>query len=382
MKEKLQIQQTRGQLSIQWRWFQPMAFFMLFFSLFWNLITLVIAGVMAAEGNFPWPLSIHLLAGLGVGYYTLSLFLNKTRITVNRQQLSVVHSPLPWWGNRTIPSRELEQVFVIQSGYKKSGSKTTLLYAVRAKLRGNKSSSIVESLASEQQALEIEKLIEQYLNIRDEAIAAPVSDLESRLRERFPDINFPSPQPINTGKKNSSTTADTSPDSFTAPPPRPLTDKSHDLLRRGRGTELLVAEDKLLLTDFTQLDWSNGSTDRQALLRDSNGQLRAIYAEDRGSRGLQYLEERALKAEEINALGLSSANELPNSFLNGKDKYYQREAIQGYAYPESGRPQAIQQSIYFTTASPSRFRLVQPSQGPLQVYVQEPVVEPILVSGV
>lgn len=378
MEKKLQIQQTSGQLTIQWRWYQPMAFFLLFFSLFWNSITLVIAGLMLAEGDFLWPLSIHLLAGLSIGYYTLLLFVNKTSITIDQHELRVAHGPFPWWGNKQIPSRELEQLYVIQSGHQKSSSKVTLLYDLRAKLKSGKDNSLVSGLTSEQQALEIEHLLEKHLHIRDEAVKAPVSDLEAAIKARFPNLNLPMPQPINTGKQNSPVSSE----AFNAPPPRPLTEKNQDLLRKGRGTELLLGREKLLLTDFTQLDWSNGSTDRQAFLRDSNGQLRTIYAEDRGSRGLQYLEERALKAAEISALGLSEAAELPSSFLNGKDKYYQREAIQGHAYPDNGRPQALQQWLYFTTANPSRFRLVQHSNGQIEVYIQEPIAEPILVSSV
>ncbi len=374
MKEKINIQQLGGRLSISWRWHSSIDYFLLFFSVLWNGGVGFAAIAMLANGELPWMLSIHLATGFFVAYFTAARFLNTTEISVDHRQLEVAHGPIPWFGNKILPSNTLQQLFVVQEGHEKAGNKTTLLYSVKANRKNDKPITIVSSIRSQEVALDIERQIEQYLKIPDEAVTAPTNPLEKMLREKFPQLELPDTGPINEGKE-----VYTGSSSTVIPAPRRL-DTQQELLSRGRGTSLRLDEEELQLLDFTQLDWSNGTTDRQAFLQDSKGQRRAIYAEDRGHRGFQYLEERALKEEEYQLLGLDERVTPPQSLQNGKDKYYQREAIHGFAYPDNGRPQSVQQWIYFTTAGPDRFRVVKVPGKPLAVYIQEPVAEPVLAT--
>lgn len=375
MKEKINIQHFGGRLQISWRWHSGIDYFLLIFSIIWNGIAGFMALVMLADGEVPWMLSLHLATGFLVGYFTTARFLNTTKINVDHQQLEVKHGPIPWFGNKTLPSSSLQQLFVVQEGHEKAGNTTTLLYSVKANRSNDKPINIVSGIRSQEVALNIEQQIERYLSIEDEIVTAPSNPLEKLLKEKFPQLEFPETGPINKGKEpnNDSSRA------ATIPSPRPL-DSHREMLSKGRGTSLRLGEETLQLLDFTQLDWSNGTTDRQAFLQDSKGQPRAIYAEDRGHRGFQYLEERQLSAEEYQLLGLDERVTPPQSLQNGKDKYYQREAIHGFAYPENGRPQSIQQWIYFTTAGPDRFRVVKVPGAPLAVYIQEPVAEPVLAT--
>jgi hypothetical protein len=113
---KLHVIEDQQGLSIQFAWFSPTAIFLAFFCLVWfGFLTFwyTMAGATGAPLLFfIFPL-IHVAVGLGLGYYTLCLFFNKTYIDIHDHHLWVHHTPIPWWkGNVNIAVQDIEQVYV------------------------------------------------------------------------------------------------------------------------------------------------------------------------------------------------------------------------------------------------------------------------------
>ena len=60
------------------------------------------------------PLTIFSLLALMVGIYMVGVLIyspNKKHIYVSEKKLTVVHKPLPWFGNRDFPAADIEQLY-------------------------------------------------------------------------------------------------------------------------------------------------------------------------------------------------------------------------------------------------------------------------------
>ncbi len=144
------VEEIGSELTISYRWFTPVLFFMVFFCLFWDgfmvmwysiAISQILNGqpagwAMAAVGL------LHLAIGIGITYSTLASFLNRTEIKLSGGTLTVRHGPMRWSGNHTLRMDEILQFYCsdkIQSNrrrhwrtyqlnvLKKDGSKVVLL---------------------------------------------------------------------------------------------------------------------------------------------------------------------------------------------------------------------------------------------------------------
>lgn len=169
--ERWQVEATPGSLQVRWRWMSPAVFFLVPFTLFWNGLMLNAA---AAAGGFAQPERLliglavpHVWVGVGLAYYCLALFVNSTRVHLAEGTLQVQHGPLPWWGQRAIPAREVGQLFVLE----KRGSKGSVSYELCGMLRDGKKLSLVSGLKQEAEARFLEVRLEQLLNLTDQHVA-------------------------------------------------------------------------------------------------------------------------------------------------------------------------------------------------------------------
>lgn len=172
--KKLEIYEDESSLEISFKWFNPMAFFLLFFTIFW-IGFLVFWYAISFSTGAPlfaklFPL-IHVSVGVGLAYYVLCLFFNKTYFHIHDGQLHVVHQPIPWWrGNRSINIEEISQFYVKEkktSG--KNGEKYT--YDLRAKFRNHEDKSImaIDNISSST-AQELEERLEKFLGIQNQPV--------------------------------------------------------------------------------------------------------------------------------------------------------------------------------------------------------------------
>ena len=137
------------------------------FLFFWYWIALRTG---AGKEMFLGPI-LHVLVGAGITYGVLAGFINRTVISFDRQQLSVRHGPLPWWGNRAVPIREIRQLFTKESNVKKNGASTYNLFYTTADGRAKK---LLSGLDSPDTVVFIEQQIEGWLNISDQPVGGEI----------------------------------------------------------------------------------------------------------------------------------------------------------------------------------------------------------------
>jgi len=159
------------ELSITRKWFTYTAFFLVFFSLFWNGIVsvFVVGAITSGEWIMLLFISLHLTVGVCIAYYTLCLFVNKTRITVTRDYLSVKHGPLPWFGNSKLAASKVDQIWC-KLHVQRNKNGTTITYQVHANSTHGKSKKLIGGLNKPEEALFVEQQIETFLKIEDKPV--------------------------------------------------------------------------------------------------------------------------------------------------------------------------------------------------------------------
>jgi hypothetical protein len=155
------------------RWFNWKFMFLLLFCVAWDSF-LVFWYVNALKHNGPWLMVVfpiaHVAVGVGLTYFTVAGFVNRTRVTVNQLELRVKHYPLPWPGNRTLQRQEIDQLFCEEKlNNSRNGSSYT--YGVSVVMPGGKRIKLVSGLDTPEDALFLEQKIEGYLGITDRPVA-------------------------------------------------------------------------------------------------------------------------------------------------------------------------------------------------------------------
>ncbi|WP_116125047.1 DUF2267 domain-containing protein [Lewinella sp. IMCC34183] len=367
---RLYLERTAGKLSIAYRWRSRVAYFLIPFCLFWDGIALLFlfsgAGLM---------ISLHLLTGALLTYYTICLLLNRTRITVDARAVSVEHGPVPWFTRgRHLDSGSVEQLFVEQFGQYKSGNRVTLLYRVVARLQGEKDIVLLSGLDDPQLADEVERGIEEFLQIDDRPVANALPQLElpeplrrwlgkrlpPEVRQRMaaePDRGLPSEDREIAGSAHA-------PEHVHAPHPT----YSFALCHARVGERFLVADKSAELRAARVIDWTDGQEDTARTLRvvgrDGSEEWHFYACQVRGR--WQYFEERELDGEEREVLGFTGS-EPAGSFRNGDDRYYAHPPQRGQ---RDGVP--VNQWIYTSSGATTRFRCLRGPGDRWEVYVQEP----------
>ncbi len=168
------LQQQPDFLRVHWRWFSPAVFFLLFFCIIWNTFVFgfisngpKITDLFSLFFNL-FPL-IHATVGIVIAYITLAMFINDTTLTVQNNQLSIRHAPLPWWGNQSVRTDELEQLYCREHvSHTKNG--TTYSYELHAILRTGKQLKLLSGLDDPEKVFFVEQCVEDHLGITDRAV--------------------------------------------------------------------------------------------------------------------------------------------------------------------------------------------------------------------
>jgi hypothetical protein len=156
-------------LSIDRRWFSGKHIAMLIFSIIWWGFLVVWYGI-ALGANAPLVMSlfplIHVAAGLFIGYYSLCGFTNHTVLRVRNGVLSVRHGPLPWPGNKEVPTADIQQLYCEeQRNQGKNG--VTYTYRLSAMLRSGKREVLMDGIDSPDVPRFVEERVERLLRIPD-----------------------------------------------------------------------------------------------------------------------------------------------------------------------------------------------------------------------
>ena len=173
MPKHFSVAQEGADLLITYRWFSAGFVFLLFFCLFWDGFLAVWYYLAFVKGGplgmklFPL---IHVAAGIGLTYFTLAGFVNRTIVRASSGELAIRHLPLPWPGNKVLSRADVEQLFC-EEKMSRGRNGTSVAYQVSAVMRGGSRVKLVSGLASPEQALFIEEQIEGFFGIKDRPVA-------------------------------------------------------------------------------------------------------------------------------------------------------------------------------------------------------------------
>jgi hypothetical protein len=155
------------------RWFSWKFVVLLFFCAVWDGF-LAVWYTEAFRHNGPlimvlFPV-LHVAVGVGLTYFTIAGFLNRTKTRVNQAELSIRHYPLPWPGNRTLQRQEIDQLFC-EEKMSSTRNGVSYSYGVSVVMPGGKRLKLVSGMDKPEDALFLEEKIEGYLGITDRPVA-------------------------------------------------------------------------------------------------------------------------------------------------------------------------------------------------------------------
>lgn len=157
-------------------WKSPVAYFLTFFSLFWNGFMVVWMTIAITKGQWAMAAfgSIHATVGLVLIYVTLALFLNKTDIRIDSYNLSIKHYPLPWFGQIQLPVESIQQVYCKEK-VSRNKNGTSITYDVHCLDHNTFSKKLISGLNDQEQARFIEREIEKTLGIKDRPVSGELN---------------------------------------------------------------------------------------------------------------------------------------------------------------------------------------------------------------
>ena len=158
-------------LEIIRRWYGPMSVILTVLCFMWYAMFILHYGKGILEGNIFSITngSFFAFIGLIIVYYTVAGYINSTHISAGRDFLIIKHKPLPWFGNKSIPSQELDQLYSKMSVYRYRG-RDHYSCEIRAKMKTKQDIKLLSKLTDTAQALFVEQEIERFLNIEDRPV--------------------------------------------------------------------------------------------------------------------------------------------------------------------------------------------------------------------
>lgn len=162
-------------IGIKRKWFSPKIIFLTIFAIFWNGFLFVWYSKAIYSPNIMsilFPLG-HVAVGIGLTYYVIAGYLNKTYIRVDKSSIVTKDSPLPFFRDKTLNASDIKQLYSKEKiAYGRGGSSTS--YEVYAITNDRKNIKLLTGLESSEQALFIEQEIENYLNIEDKKVKGEI----------------------------------------------------------------------------------------------------------------------------------------------------------------------------------------------------------------
>ncbi|PHN04799.1 zinc ribbon domain-containing protein [Flavilitoribacter nigricans] len=167
---------TLSSLDIEFSWRQSskgLGFF-IFFALFWNgiLSIFVVTALLTGELQILLFTSVHLLVGISLIYYILTVLMNKTYVLVSQREILIEHRPLrlPFYPNRSISAMDLDQLYISKYVSSRTNGRPNHAFSVIARLRTGSEITLIKGLRQPEQATFIEQQIEKFLHIEDRAM--------------------------------------------------------------------------------------------------------------------------------------------------------------------------------------------------------------------
>jgi hypothetical protein len=336
--DKLKVYEDDTMLSMEYKWFNPSAIFMIFFSVIWFAF-LAFWYSMAAVGGAPWIFFVFPLLHVGVGlwllYYSLCLLFNKTKIIVNYDLMNVIHYPIPWWkGNKKFPTEDFGQLYVKQKISKGKNNSERYTYTIRAKLKNGKDVEVasIGGLKS-QDATRMEEYLEQYLGIED----IPVKGEYGRAKANSSTSQLPAPKAKARRSK--------------------LPGQMGVVYGLNTKSSIYFKEELVEVAHVTQYDWADGDSDKLLQLVSDEGMDTLVFLQ-KDKAVLRPYEEKMLDLYESNRLEFSY-NYPPNTMEFGGREYLLSQKASGEAFLTGlAKPVELKQWLYQTKDKSAHLRIV------------------------
>jgi hypothetical protein len=178
--EKIQISKNFQHLRIVRKWFGFKFVFLTLFVIVWDAFLVnwyAMAFSSSLQSGFDlmfvfFPL-IHVAVGIGLTYYVLTGYLNKTFIDVTANSITIKHVPLPFWGNKKVSSKTVIQLYCKKDDFlgARNGYRAFAVHAITSERKNIK---LLSGLDTSEQALFIEQEIEKFLNIEDKPVKGEI----------------------------------------------------------------------------------------------------------------------------------------------------------------------------------------------------------------
>lgn len=344
--KRLEISRSTFELNIRYRWFSPIAFALVFFCIAWDGFLVFWYGIGLATGDMPaiffiFPL-LHVAVGVGLTYYTICLFVNRSYIDASQRMLTVRHGPLPWpRGNKEIAVADLHQLYVEE----KTGNKGSKYHILRAMLESGDKLTILGNInAPAETLLELERAVEEYIGIVD---APVIGEMENVVKGSprggtHPSTSLPRPAPA---------------PGFSARAGVEVASVGDFVTYEGRTFEVSY---------ISTYDWNDGNIDRLLQLAAADGQHALLYI--RQDKGLfqTFLEVEFTKAQQM-ALEFQSRPAPKHIDYQGTHFELHRQEVGQQYIPRRAEGIPVEQWVYFTQANDEYLRILD-HQGMETVY--------------
>ncbi len=144
----------------------------LVFALFWD------GAVVFFTMTAPWFAYFFLfpfwVAGLGLLYYCVAGLANKRTITVSSEAIQIEVGPLPWPGGRTIPTREVEQLYVREEKHKGKGGSHYSYAVLAVDGKTGRHVPLITGFDQSDEAHFVERTVEDFLRIENRPVEGEI----------------------------------------------------------------------------------------------------------------------------------------------------------------------------------------------------------------
>lgn len=317
--KKINIQEDQYGLTIDFKWWSPVAIFLGVFALVWNGFLITWYSMLDPSTPFIFflfPL-LHVAAGIWVAHSALTLFFNKTYINVEEGWLNIYHTPIPVRNNAIkIQTKDIYQIYIKEKIHP-SESNTSRRLHLHAKLKDGRDKELISVMGLDyNELLEIEDKLEEHLGIQNQYVAGEYA-----------------------AKKNSARY------SKARRKRRYASDLPIDFFHLSIRDQFLLDEINHEVRFKSQSDWTNGNTDVFVQLLDELDEEKLIYV--RSDRGLEYMYlEKKLSLAESRSIVFLKEN--PPDTINIKGQTFDLEAVmQGEQFTDNlSDSSTIKQWIY------------------------------------
>ncbi len=169
----IEILKLFGELNIEIEWRHSTSYFMMFFTVVWNMMILPFAifAILSGELFILLFISLHLAVGIGLIFWALSALFNTTYITVDEYFLKVEHRPFKlFYKEYNLELHQIKQLYVKKYQNGSTNGNPNYAYAVMIQMDNHGEYKLVKGIAKPPQALFIEQEIEKFLNIPDRPV--------------------------------------------------------------------------------------------------------------------------------------------------------------------------------------------------------------------